>query len=87
MCTFNDLAIIDDESLSRLVKQIPRETLVTALASASDEIKNRVFGVVSERAVELICEDLDLLPENSDSQHAQEKIVLIMKEMGDQGNP
>ena len=61
MYTFEDLKLIDPRSLRDLLKAVPGERLTLALKTASDELKNHLFGSMSKRAADLIREDLEML--------------------------
>ena len=59
--TFEDLMRVDARGMQMLLKEISSEQLVLALKTASDEIKEQVFGSVSSRAAKVLHEELDLL--------------------------
>ncbi len=59
--TFEDLVRIDGKGMQALLKEVSSETLVLALKTASDEMREKIFGSVSSRAAGLIREELELL--------------------------
>lgn len=75
--TFEDLIRVDARGMQVLLKEISTEQLVLSLKTASDEIKEKVFGSVSSRAAAVIREELEVLgpARVSDVEEAQQAIV------------
>lgn len=79
MYSFEDLRLIEPRSLRDLLKAVPGDRLTLALKTASDELKQHLFGSMSKRAADLISEDLELLGgvRLADVEAAQTEIVEI----------
>lgn len=77
--TFEDLTRIDSRGMQQLLKEIPTDQLVVALKTASDELKEKVFGNVSSRAADILHEELELMGpvRLSDVEEAQQAIIQI----------
>ncbi|MDD9942998.1 MAG: flagellar motor switch protein FliG [Myxococcales bacterium] len=77
MFTFDDLMRIDTRGMQAVLKEVSTETLVVALKTASDELREKVFGAVSKRAAAMLREELELLGPMrvSDVEQAQQQIV------------
>jgi flagellar motor switch protein FliG len=77
MFTFDDLGGIEKRGMQVLLKEISTDQLVVALKSASDDIKEKVFGNISTRAAAMLKDELEMLgPERlSDVEAAQRAIV------------
>lgn len=77
MFTFDDLIFIDDRGTQALLKEIDNQVLILALKTASEEVKQKFFGNISQRAAEMIREDLEVLGavRLSDVEAAQSTIV------------
>ncbi|MEZ4336608.1 MAG: FliG C-terminal domain-containing protein [Sandaracinaceae bacterium] len=75
--TFEDLLRIDSRGMQQLLKEVATDQLVVALKTASDELKEKVFGNVSSRAADLLHEELELLGpvRLSDVEEAQQAII------------
>jgi flagellar motor switch protein FliG len=75
--TFEDLVRIDGRGMQVLLKEISTDQLVLALKSASDDVKEKVFGNVSSRAAAMLKDELDILgpARLSDVEAAQRAIV------------
>jgi flagellar motor switch protein FliG len=61
MFVFEDLLRVDDKSFREILKNIGNEVLVRALKTASEELKQKIFKNLSERAAEMLRDDLDVL--------------------------
>lgn len=75
--TFEDLVRVDGRGMQVLLKEISTDQLVLALKSASDDIKEKVFGNVSSRAAAMLRDELELLgpARLADVEAAQRAIV------------
>jgi len=59
MFLFEDLAKIDDKSIQMLIREVEREKWVTALRTASPQLKKKIFSNMSERAGALLREEME----------------------------
>lgn len=77
MFVFEDITKIDDRGIQMLLKDIPNDKLLLALKTASDEIKEKIYKNLSQRAAEMLKEDLENLgpARLSDVESAQQQIV------------
>ena len=87
MFTFHDLAGIDNMAMQRILKEINTDTLILALKTASNELKDNIFNNISNRAAEMIQEDLELMgPKKlSEVELVQQTIVKIALKLEDEG--
>lgn len=87
MFTFEDLKRVDDKGIQSVLKDIPREQLVVALKTASPEIRDQIFRNVSQRAAEMIKEDLEALGpvKLRDVEKAQQAIVDVVRKLEAEG--
>lgn len=61
MFTFDDLVQLDNRSLQMVLREVNNETLTLALKTASEGIKEKIFSNISQRAAEMIQEDLEAM--------------------------
>ncbi len=61
MFVFEDLQLLDDRGLQRLLRDVPSRDLALALKAASEPLKAKVFRNMSERAVETLREEMEML--------------------------
>jgi flagellar motor switch protein FliG len=87
MFTFEDVKKIDDRGVQTVLKDVPREQLVLALKTASPDLKDLIFRNVSQRAAEMIKEDLEALGpvKLKDVEKAQQSIVDIVRKLEAEG--
>ncbi len=87
MFVFEDIIRVNDKGIQATLKEIENEELALALKTASDELKEKVFTNMSERAAQLIKEEMEFMGpvRVSDVEMAQQKIVDIVRRLEDAG--
>ena len=59
MFVFDDLLDLEDRDIQLLLREVQSETLVVALKGASDALQDKIFRNMSQRAAEMLREDLE----------------------------
>lgn len=87
MFKFEDLMSVDDSAISAILKEISTDELKIALKAASEELKAKFFKSMSERAVKLLKEDLEVMPPMrlKDVEKAQQAILKVAKRLESEG--
>jgi flagellar motor switch protein FliG len=87
MFVFDDIIKIDDRGIQTLLKEVPNDKLLLALKTASEEIKNKVFKNLSQRAADMLREDLANMPpaKLSDVESSQQEIVNAARRLEAEG--
>ena len=87
MFTFTDIIKIDDRGVQLIMREVPQDKLLLALKSAPEEVREKIFMAMSQRASEMLKEDLGALgPQKvSDVEAAQRAIAAIMKRLQEEG--
>ncbi|HID22014.1 MAG TPA: flagellar motor switch protein FliG, partial [Planctomycetaceae bacterium] len=87
MFVFEDLLKLDDKSIQRLLKEVDNSQWALALKGASEEIKQKVLNNLSQRAAELLREEMEYLGpvRVSDVEAAQQQIVDTVRRLEDAG--
>lgn len=87
MFTFEDIKKIDDKGIQAVLKEVPRDQLVLALKTASDDLKALLFRNVSQRAAQMITEDLEAMGpvKVKDVEKAQQGIVDVVRRLEAEG--
>lgn len=87
MFVFEDLATIDDRAMREILKKVEGNELAYALKTASEKMKQKIFGNLSSRASEMLQEDLDVMGpvRLSEVEEAQQAIVKSAKELEAEG--
>jgi flagellar motor switch protein FliG len=87
MFVFEDILLVNDKGIQALLKEVDNNELALALKTASEEMKEKIFSNMSERAAQLIREDMEYMGpvRLSDVEAAQQKIVDIVRRLEDAG--
>jgi flagellar motor switch protein FliG len=87
MFVFEDLIGVDDRSIMAILKEVESDTLKTALKTASEELKERIFRNMSERAAQMLKEDLEVMGpvRLRDVEAAQQQIIKTGKKLEAEG--
>lgn len=87
MFVFDDIVKIDDRGIQTLLKEVDNGKLLLALKTANEEIKAKVFKNISQRAAEMLREDLaNMGPSRlSDVEGAQQEIVNAARRLEAEG--
>jgi flagellar motor switch protein FliG len=87
MFVFEDVLLVNDKGIQSVLKEVDNDELALALKTASDPLKEKMFGNMSERAVQLIKEEMDFMGpvRVSDVESAQQRIVDIVRRLEESG--
>ena len=87
MFVFEDMIFVDDRGIQELLKVVDNTKLCTALKTAPDEVRSKLFKNMSNRAATLLKEDLDAMGPTkvSDVEKAQQEIVQQLKDLEAKG--
>lgn len=87
MFVFDDIVKIDDRGIQTLLKEVTNDKLLLALKTANEEIKNKIFKNISQRAADMLREDLgNMGPARlSDVEGAQQEIVNVARRLEAEG--
>lgn len=87
MFTFEDIKKIDDKGIQAVLKEVPRDQLVLGLKTASQDLRDLLFRNVSQRAAQMILDDLGALGpvKLKDVEKAQQGIVDIVRRLEAEG--
>ncbi|MGB2987051.1 MAG: flagellar motor switch protein FliG [Phycisphaerae bacterium] len=87
MFVFEDILLVNDKGIQVVLKDIEHEELALALKTASEELREKIFRNMSDRAAQLIKEDMEYMGpvRVSDVEMAQQKIVDVVRRLEDAG--
>ncbi len=87
MFTFEDMATIDNRGMQAILREVSTDMLTLALKTASDTIKQKVFANISQRAADMIMEDLDSMGPRklSEVEAMQTEVVKIAMKLEEEG--
>jgi len=87
MFVFDDLMKLDDKSIQALLKEVENAQWALALKGASEELKGKIMGNLSQRAASMLEEEIQYLGpvRVSDVETAQQSIVDTVRRLEDSG--
>lgn len=87
MFVFEDIVILDNRAIQRVIREVDNEDLLLALKVASDEVKEVVFNNMSQRMAETFKEEMEFLGpvRLRDVEEAQTRIVGTIRRLEDIG--
>jgi flagellar motor switch protein FliG len=87
MFVFDNLLDIDDRGIQVILREVQPDSLVIALKATSDELRDKIFKNMSQRAAETLREDLELKGpvKLSEVETQQKEILKIVKRLADEG--
>jgi len=87
MFVFEDLFQVDDRGIMAILKEVTNEVLQMAMKTASEELKTKIFKNMSERAAQMMKEDLEVMGpvRLKDVETAQQSIIKIAKKLESEG--
>lgn len=86
MFLFEDIVLIDDKGIQRILRDVDKKDLALALKVSEEKIKEKIFKNMSERAANVVKEELDFMGpvKLKEVEAAQMRIVDVIKELEDQ---
>ncbi|GAH38182.1 unnamed protein product [marine sediment metagenome] len=87
MFVFEDLINIDDRGMMAILKEVNTDDLKIALKTATEDLKDKIFNNMSQRAVEMLKEDMEVMGPTrlKDVELAQQSILKIAKRLEQEG--
>jgi flagellar motor switch protein FliG len=87
MFVFDDIVLVDDKGLQKVLRSVESQELAVALKASSEEVKQKIFKNMSERAGEILKEEIEVsgAVRMKDVTDAQQKITRIIQEMERKG--
>jgi flagellar motor switch protein FliG len=84
---FDNLLDLDDRSMQELLRQVPAEQLLLALKGADQMLKDKIFKNMSQRAAEMLRDDLEAKGpvRVSEVEGAQKEILQIARKLAEAG--
>ncbi|HEX3011049.1 MAG TPA: flagellar motor switch protein FliG [Syntrophomonadaceae bacterium] len=87
MFVFEDIVMIDDRSVQRVLREVESQDLALALKGASSEVSEKIYHNMSQRASDMLREDIEFMGpvRLRDVEEAQQRIVNIIRKLEDTG--
>jgi flagellar motor switch protein FliG len=87
MFVFEDVVLVDDKGLQKVLRSVESQELAVALKASSDEVKQKIYRNMSQRAAEILKEEMEVTGavRMKDVTDAQQKITRIIQDMERKG--
>ena len=87
MFVFDDLLDLDDHAVRLLLGEVQSETLMVALKGASEPLREKIFKNMSQRAAEMLRDDLEArgAVRLSEVEAEQREMLRIVRRLADEG--
>ncbi|HOM05440.1 MAG TPA: FliG C-terminal domain-containing protein, partial [Candidatus Kapabacteria bacterium] len=86
MFLFEDIVLIDDKGIQRILRDVDKRDLALALKVSDEKIRSKIFKNMSERAAAVVKEELEFMGpvKLKEVEAAQMRIVDIIKKLEEQ---
>ncbi|MCE5182559.1 MAG: flagellar motor switch protein FliG [Betaproteobacteria bacterium] len=87
MFVFENLLDMEDRSIQLLLREVQSESLITALKGTSEELREKIFKNMSQRAAEMLRDDLEAKGpvRVSEVEAEQKEILKVVRKLADEG--
>ncbi|MBI3146599.1 MAG: flagellar motor switch protein FliG [Pseudogulbenkiania sp.] len=87
MFVFENILDIDDRSIQTILREVQTDSLVVALKGTSQELKDKIFRNMSQRAAEMLRDDLEAKGpvKLSEVEAEQKEILKVVRKLADDG--
>ena len=84
---FEDIVMISDQGIQQVLRQVDTDDVALALKTASDEVEEKIFNNMSDRASEMLQEDIEYMGpvRLREVEEAQQRIVNVIRELEENG--
>jgi flagellar motor switch protein FliG len=86
MFLFEDIVLIDDRGVQRILREVDKHDLALALKVADEKVRQKIFKNMSERAAAVIREELEFMGpvRLKEVEAAQSRIVEVIRRLAEQ---
>jgi flagellar motor switch protein FliG len=83
MFVFEDLLLLSGEALKEMLGKVDRKTLTVALKGTSEQLKNHILQLMSQRGAEMLKEDMEALGpiKIKEVESAQQQIIAVIRQL------
>lgn len=87
MFVFEDIIILDDRSIQRVLKEVDSKELAFALKAVNEEVKQKILSNMSDRAAQMVIEEIEFMGpvRLREVEEAQQRIVESIRQLEDEG--
>ncbi len=87
MFVFEDLLLLSQEAIKEMLGKVDRKILTVALKGTSDQLKNHILQLMSQRGAEMLKEDMESLGpiKIKEVEAAQQQIIAVVRQLEAEG--
>lgn len=87
MFVFEDLLLLSQDAIKEMLGKVDRKVLTVALKGTSDQLKNHILQLMSQRGAEMLREDLEALGpvKIKEVEAAQQQIIAVIRQLEAEG--
>ncbi len=87
MFVFEDVINLDDRSIQKVLREVDNKELALALKASSEELKSKILANMSQRAAEMIEEELDFMGpvRLREVEEVQQHVIDIVRRLEEEG--
>jgi len=84
---FDDLLMLSDATLQRVLRDVEHKVVATALKGAAEDVRDKIFKNLSQRAQEVVKEEMELMGATRmrDVENARRAIVAVVRALEEAG--
>lgn len=84
---FEDITQLSDQDVQTVLREVDQEELTLALKAVDEDVQNKVFTNMSQRAASMVSEELEYMGpvRVSDVEEAQQEIVNVIRRLEEEG--
>ncbi|MEW5768001.1 MAG: flagellar motor switch protein FliG [bacterium] len=85
---FEDILLLDDRSVQTVLRDVDSSDLPVALKGATEEIQEKIFKNMAQRAAQMVKDELSFLGavRPKDIEEAQQKIIAVIRQLEESGD-
>jgi flagellar motor switch protein FliG len=87
MFVFEDIVVLDDRSIQRILRDVDTKELAIALKGSNDDVRTRIFKNMSERMGKIVRDEIEFMGpvRVRDVEEVQQKIVATIRSLEEKG--
>jgi len=87
MFTFDDLAILDNKALQKILREVDASSLAIALSAANENLRAALLGAISKRAADTVVDEISNLGRITlrEIEQSQDSIIDIVRKLEAEG--
>ena len=88
MFVFEDIVLLDDRSIQRVLREVDQNELAKALKNVDPEVQDKIFKNMSKRSAAMLKEEMEFMGpvRLKDVEEVQQKVVSTIRRLEESGD-